>query len=255
MINLHYTQTKKYYASWLDVPLEHLDKKGIFLIETEKRKIYPKGHPKNLEMYCVAFDDSIFISYSKELNEKVNLRNCFDDIVDKNIAIDKLTALFGEQLKHRKAHYFTSLPENIDFSKVVVMKKENYEDYLQFFLKQNPKASPEGWLYEYFIKIVENKRCFGVYEEDILVCATGAPDIPFLEGIITEPGIDTLKDYRNKGYALAACAKYIEVALNKNETPIWTCWHSNIASIKLAEKLGYKWFCDLFTVEGINPYN
>ena len=122
-------------------------------------------------------------------------------------------------------------------------------------MTQNPKASPDNWLLDYFNKLVENNRCFGVFEDNILVCATGAPDIPFMDDIITEPGIDTLTNYRSKGYAKAACAKYLEYALAQNETPIWTCWHYNMASCKLAEKLGYKHFCELYTIEGDVHYS
>jgi len=206
-------------------------------------------------MYCVAFNDRIFISYSPELNKNFGINDIFTNVSDVATSITKMEILFTDKLKHRKAHYFTKLPNNIDTSKVVLLKKDNYNDYLQFFITHNQNASPDGWLYEYFINLVENNRCFGVYDDSILVCVTGAPDIPFMEGIITEPGIDTLVEYRGRGYAKAACVKYLEFAISQNEVPIWTCYHNNTASYKLAESLGYKWFCDLYTIEGDISYS
>ena len=251
----HFEKTKKYYADWLDIPVEQLDVKGISLIETPQRRICPKGHPKNLELYCVAFTDSLYISFSPELDNEINFSEVYKNISDTADGVSKLNTIFPEKLKHRKAHYFTELPKDIETSNVVMLRKENYEDYLSFFVTQHPNASPDGWLLDYFKKLVENNRCFGVFKDNILVCVTGAPDIPFMEGIITEPGIDTLANYRGKGYAKAACAKYLAIALMQNETPIWTCWHNNTASYKLAEKLGYKYFCDLYTIEGVKSYS
>ena len=254
MMQNFYMQTKKYYAAWLDIPVERFENKGISLIETPKRKICPKGYPKNLEMYCVAFNDSIFISYSPELSKNIEFNDIFNGAVDVSTSIIKMEKIFTDKLRHRRAHYFTKLPKNIDTSKVVLLKNDNYNDYLQFFISQNPNASPDGWLYDYFVCLVKNNRCFGVYDNNILVCAIGAPDIPFMDDLITEPGIDTLIDYRRRGYAKAACAKYLEFALKQNKVPIWTCGHNNTASYKLAESLGYKWFCDLYTIEGNISY-
>ena len=247
----NYLQTLKYYATWLDIPVSRFDEKGIVLIETEKRHICPKGHPRNLEMYCAAFPDSLFISFSQELNKVIHFEKTFNQFINVTEGIGKLNELFSDKLKHRKAHYYTVLPENVDLSKAIKLTKDQNDDYYAFFIAQNPNASPDGWLDDYYLKLVENNRCYGVYEDGILVSVTGAPDIPFMEGIITEPGIDTLIPYRNKGYALAVCTKYLQYALSKNEVPIWTCWHNNVASYKLAEKLGYEYLCDLFTVEGV----
>lgn len=172
--------------------------------------------------------------------------------VDAGIA--KLNELFGDNLKHRKAHYLTQLPSDINTAEVVCLKKENYPDYLSFFMKQHPSASPEGWLDEYFMKISKAKRCYGIYVNNALVSVTGAPDIPFMEKIITEPGIDTLVEFRCKGYAKAVCTEYLKNAIFQNQVPIWTCSYNNVASYKLAEKLGYKWFCDLYTVQGDKEY-
>jgi RimJ/RimL family protein N-acetyltransferase len=72
-----------------------------------------------------------------------------------------------------------------------------------------------------------------------------------MEDIITEPGIDTLPEYRRKDYAFAACAKFLENALSHGYVPIWNCRNDNAASYRLAEKLGYAFLCGLFTVEGV----
>ena len=246
----NYSQTLKYYAEWLDISVGRFDERGIVLIETEKRRICPTGHSKNLELYCAAFSDSLFISFSPELNKTIRFEKIFNQNTGVAEGVVKLNSLFSNKLIHRRAHYYTVIPKNINLSKAVKLQKEQYDDYYAFFMDQHPNSSPDEWLNEYYVYLVENSRCYGIYENGVLASVTGAPDVPYMQEIITEPGIETLPQYKNKGYASAVCIKYLQHALNKNEVPIWTCLNNNAASCKLAEKIGYKHLCDLFTVEG-----
>lgn len=52
--------------------------------------------------------------------------------------------------------------------------------------------------------------------------------------------IDTLAKYRNKGYAAQAATYTINFMHKKGKRPIWGAEESNPASIKLAQKLGFK---------------
>ena len=93
--------------------------------------------------------------------------------------------------------------------------------------------------------------------EKSVVSVTNSPDIPFLPEIITEPGIDTLENYRCKEYARVVCAAYLKHAETSGLVPIWiwTCCHNNAASYRLAESLGFVKLCELFTVEGSISHN
>ncbi len=53
-------------------------------------------------------------------------------------------------------------------------------------------------------------------------------------------GIETLKEFRRKGLSQACCEAFIDNSLSNNIIPRWECMSSNIASQKLAEKLGFK---------------
>ena len=59
------------------------------------------------------------------------------------------------------------------------------------------------------------------------------------EGLL-ELGIETLPQYRGKGYALFACAALIDFCLENNFTPVWSCRFENTASYNLAQKLGFE---------------
>jgi RimJ/RimL family protein N-acetyltransferase len=51
--------------------------------------------------------------------------------------------------------------------------------------------------------------------------------------------IDTLEEYRNKGYAAAAVTHLIKYFNRQGKRPIWGAEEANVASMRLAAKLGF----------------
>ncbi len=66
-----------------------------------------------------------------------------------------------------------------------------------------------------------------------------------------ELGIDTMEKYRKQGLATIVANQIILTSYSKNLTPHWYCFQSNIASVKLVEKLGFHKIKDflVFVVE------
>lgn len=62
-------------------------------------------------------------------------------------------------------------------------------------------------------------------------------------------GIETNSEYRRLGLAEIAAKKMIEYCFKQNKRPVWACHQSNIASKKLAEKLGFVKSCECLTVK------
>lgn len=54
-----------------------------------------------------------------------------------------------------------------------------------------------------------------------------------------EISVDTIEQYRNKGFATITCAAFIEHCISINLIPNWSCWDFRTASIALAKKLGF----------------
>jgi RimJ/RimL family protein N-acetyltransferase len=55
-----------------------------------------------------------------------------------------------------------------------------------------------------------------------------------------ELGIETIPQFRGKGFALYTCAALIDYCLMNNYEPIWSCRFENTASCRLAQKLGFE---------------
>lgn len=62
-------------------------------------------------------------------------------------------------------------------------------------------------------------------------------------------GIETNSEYRRLGLAEIAAKKMIEYCFEQNKRPVWACHQGNIASKKLAEKLGFVKSCECLTVK------
>jgi RimJ/RimL family protein N-acetyltransferase len=52
--------------------------------------------------------------------------------------------------------------------------------------------------------------------------------------------IDTVEQYRNRGIATAVAGAMLEEVAESGKTPVWGALDSNLASLRLAEKLGFR---------------
>ena len=53
-------------------------------------------------------------------------------------------------------------------------------------------------------------------------------------------GVETNEGYRKRGLAFAAAQMMVRYVLGENKRPVWACHSENIASEKLAQKLGFE---------------
>lgn len=246
----NYEYTKLYYSHWLGADVSVFENPGITLVKSESRKVRQEGYPANFEVYCLKTGGKLFVSYNPELDAACGFHDVLAGTHCPEDALNELDKMFPGRVHHRKVFYYTSLPPDIEFRDAVMLTKEDYCHYRRFFTAQNPHLSPDGWMEDYFGYLTENKLCFGIFKDGKLVSVTDSPFVPYIPDIITEPGINTLEEYRRKGYAKAVCAAFIKSATDRGKVPIWSCRHSNLASARLAESLGYLEFAELFTVEG-----
>lgn len=62
----------------------------------------------------------------------------------------------------------------------------------------------------------------------------------FIDDNKLELGIETVEEYRGRGFAQYACSALIDYCIEKNLDPIWACRLENNSSYKLARKLGFE---------------
>ncbi len=225
----NYNAALRYQAAWLDVPPERLQCES-FINPTPERERRVQGFPKPVRAYALRMEgqQEIYAACVPELASRLS---------------------FTRKKPTSRFFWFDLLNPGIDASRARLLQKTDWSAFLQFYGEAYPKLRDFGWLPDYFDKIVTERRCFGVFEDQRLVCVADAPTIPYLSELIVEPGIITLPRCRRKGYAAAACAAFIKEQLQHELIPVWTCALDNAASASLAQHLGFRSFGVLWRID------
>ena len=244
-----YKITREYYAKWLDVTPEIMDKQGVILTSSTERDVCQIGYQHPFSIYSYITDNLIIISHSRQLTNRMeNLKV----EIQAEMTAHELAALLGDSFKidvgHSIKFYYDRLPDNANVGNVKQLTAIDYPLYLEFFNAQHPNADPGDWLEEYFIEISEKGYVFGIIEDKRLVSVTDAPDMPYMQDDVQEIGINTLVGYRSRGYAREATIACIKNIISKGTCPIWSCNPNNVASERLAYSVGYKKLADVLTI-------
>lgn len=136
-----------------------------------------------------------------------------------------------------------------DYKDARMLKRDDYRLFETFFKKAYPSVSEIDWLKGYFEEKVDKEFFFGYINDDGLVAACDAPDMPYMDGYIQHTGIITLPAYRKKGYAKLCTALATHHHIQLGIVPQWECTLGNVASIELAKSIGYKEFAQAFIFE------
>lgn len=62
-------------------------------------------------------------------------------------------------------------------------------------------------------------------------------------------GVETSEKYQHRGYAAIVSNAMIKNILQQNKKPVWACHYKNIASVKLAEKIGFNKTAECFVIK------
>ena len=239
--------TKRYYNAWLGAPTLADAPFGVIPIYSAERNKIQEGYGAPFDLYVLLRDGRISCSYGDKLSERADTLAKHlspDDTAEQ--AAEKIRSLLNCEVSHNIKYFLERMPEPSDNARP--LSAEDYPCYREFFLQMNPGADVDGWLKDYFDGMVSEQLCCGVFIEGKLVSCTDAPSVPYLSGEVCEIGINTLPEYRGRGYAAGACALAMHNSVLGGKCPIWSTGADNTASQRLAEKLGFRKFADLLTV-------
>jgi hypothetical protein len=151
-----------------------------------------------------------------------------------------------DELREIMEKLFSTMIQCKPMRKTFIYNKDSFEQ----FLKQKDIPIPTGYEFKSidqdFIDMYKldkgfwdpSTKRFGVAlvngDEIISECTA-----VFVGGGQAEISIDTKEEYRNKGYATAVCAEFIQHCITIDLLPNWGCWDFRTASIALAKRLGF----------------
>ena len=221
----NYMAALRFQAAWLDVAPERLQGEG-FVNPTAKREESIPGYHKPVRAHALRMEgrQDIYAACVPGLENKLRLN----------------------KMSHRLFFWFEGLNPAIDVSPARPLGEEDLPAFLRFFKEAYPDTREHDWIPEYFREITARQRCFGVFEDGLLVSVADSPNVPYLPELVVEPGIMTLPGARKKGYAAAVCSAFLQEQVQQGLSPIWTCAADNEGSVGLAQHLGFRFFGDLW---------
>lgn len=169
------------------------------------------------------------------------------------------------QLRHRWVQIYphfwgnlvNSLPDNNNSLKVERFTRSNFQFdetvYLQWKVAQQPSNEivipidatifgemPGAVVPKYFWKsaadFIQNGAGFTVLRNGRPASTAFAA---YCHGSFLEIGIETIPECWGEGLAQISCSALIDYCLERGLTPVWSCREENVASLRLAQKLGF----------------
>lgn len=241
--------TKGYYSKFLGVSPEMMDISGVNFIESPERDKIQAGYSKKFDVYAYITLNNTIISYSSKISDKIIK---LKDKIKPGVIVDEVLNIleqdFNIKANHNLIFYYDKFPDIIDNVKAVQLKEDDYDKFLEFYKSKDEKVNTDGWLHKYFNNICRKGYAFGIFDNEKFVSVTDAPDMPYMQDKVQEIGIETLTEYRHKGYAASAVLSCIKYMIKKGICPEWSCSANNSASSGLALKSGFKKLADIITI-------
>lgn len=233
--------TGRYYSKWLGQDGILLrDFKGVEYVYSEERNRVPAGYGTPFDLYVFCRKEQIVISYGDKVEEQIDgIKNEISKDMPAVQVKQILERFFEREAGHSVKYVFTG---SVDISEATALVEKDYSKYESFWRKCHPQCKDTGWLKDYFDEMVQESMCIGIFAGDILVSCTDAPEMPYMKNEVQEIGINTLSEYRKRGYASAVCRKCLSEILSQGKVPQWSADIWNKASQKLAERVGFDRF-------------
>ncbi len=237
-----------YYSKWLgeeQILLRNFEE--VQYVYSNERNEPQYGYEQAFDLYIFIKDDKVIVSYGDKSKGKINeLKKNLNINMSANDIRLLVCKIFGREPVCNIKYVFSNV-KPVD-ERAVVLNNEHYRKYTDFFKKCNPNCSNIDWLEEYFNEMCQDNLCVGAFDGEVLVSCSDAPGMPYMSDEVCEIGINTLPEYRGKGYATSVCKKCICEILRNGKVPQWSTSVNNIASQRLAEKSGFVKLADVITL-------
>lgn len=226
--------TRQFYSHFCGINIAELKSGTYFICSAERDKLL-KGFGCKYTLFIFVSNGLSVVSYSPKHHDLIeSMKKCsIDEIIS--------TVQQKHKLKHMRLLMFQG-EEVTQYGDAKILTAADYPLYETFFRAANPLSNPDGWLYEYFTEKTVKGYFAGYIKDGRLVSVCDAPDMPYMEDKIQHTGIVTLEAERRKGYARCAAALSTHHLIESGICPQWECDVNNIASLELAESLGYREF-------------
>ena len=240
--------TGAYYSKWLGQDgILNPDWKGVEYVYSEQRNTVQQGYAHRFDIYALCQKDRIVVSYGDRTGNRLDaMKSQIRDAMPAEEVRRILEKIFQRNTYDNMKYVFKNMPDIPSDAKALAL--EDYREYADFWRKCNPGCKNTEWLKEYFEEMAQAHMCIGMYRDGGIVSCTDAPDMPYMGEQMQEIGINTLREYRGKGYAAMACSKCLQEMAAHHKIPLWSTSADNLASRRLAQKIGSAEYAEVISV-------
>lgn len=240
--------TVKYYSRWIgEENILQQDNSNLKFIYSSERNKIQYGYGQQFDLYIFFQSNKVIVSYGDKLSTEIK---GIKKQIASDISVDgikrNLEQLFCNNIQHNIKYCFNKIPEREVYSRLLT--DTDYTQYYNFFIKNNPNCKNTIWLNEYFTEMVQAHMCFGLFIDNTLVSCSDIPGVPYMRDEVQEIGINTLEMYKGNGYATDVCIACAREIIKSGKCPQWSTTVDNIASQKLAKRIGFIRFADVLTM-------
>ena len=246
----HKQITEKYYSKWIGWEnILNSESCGVKFCYSQERNKVQYGYSQSFDLYVFIQDDRIIFSYGDKIIDKISdIQKRICKVLSPEGLKQLLNSMFNNCIRHNVKYVFDE-SLNLDIKlKSRTLDASEYPKYLEFYRKIHPNCKQLDWLQNYFTEMVNENLCCGLFDNDVLVCCSNAPGMPYMQEIVQEIGINTLDNFKKKGYATDVCLSCVREIIKNGKSPQWSTTIDNIASQKLAKKIGFVKFADILTL-------
>ena len=191
-------------------------------------------------------DNRVIYSVEKNYYEKFLKDININSMINKEEIKNYIKILLQNQMQHFRIKEMYRMYKNegkndIDISRVISINNGQKKEYFNSFkIRRDDVYKEKKWK-----EISKNNFLKGIIKDNKIVSMGYISNINYGMGNIV---IQTIEEYQNRGYGKMVVEKISQEALKNSILPIYWVENKNIASIKLAESLGFKKVVDEIVV-------
>ena len=247
---------QRYFWQYLERDLTTVKASEIALVASDRRTKPETGWARAEAVWIHIFDGRVVVSVRPDLASQLN--QLLIECSDPNYLLlpdwrTKIAQSLGMERIPEVSHIFYCLFENLHLFESDGLRRLDMGDasaFVEMKFKMYPKCDAEC-LTKDIRRNIEDGIAFGVFQNGVLVSAADASLIAHMQDEVEEPGVDTLPDYRRRGYGKAVVSQTTRRILEIGRVPIYRCNARNEPSVRLALAVGYQKHADKvgFTAE------
>jgi len=240
----------QYFSIYLCYPISQVEESQIIPVSCNRRLKPEVGWSHTVAIWVQIFRERAVISIRPDLFESLKKILIVVPEISQLYTLEwrkKIGSLIGSEETDGLVHVLYCTPVHLRLFQVPECRKLQDSD-IELYLKMKLDLYPEydsNYLVRDIQRNIKDGIAFGVFQEGRLVSVSEAPAIGHMQGLIEEVSVDTLPEYRRRGYGKAVISAMTKAILDIERIPIYECSFKNEASIRLAKAIGYEKYADI----------